>query len=402
MVLEQRFGRLAKLWPALVLRCVQDSVSLLKLQFRPSLQFMSFLAEIATISVKTFRSSSVRRMHIHFPSRTLTPFDQSPQMRCHALIMLRKSLNSAKKALSDSLAKDILKNMKNGLTDKVLPVQRAAAGVRYLTSLDLTLCSYHSKVLIAMFSPEESVTLADVESVIGICIKSLDGSDRLTRQSLAQLVGHMLAATQVLRVSAAPDPPQKGKKGQEDNDGTNPAVSESMKPLLSPGEMLLQLSAHFNKPQLSRKARAGIFDFYFALLTKLGAVFAESNYGLIVNHLMAEVVSNPKNSSTRYDRLFIQKLVGALLRDLIAIRMLSEQGQIAAIQELSSSYAKRWPALMPGQIAPNPTVLAIVLKEIAELLQQLGNAPPPVQVTMISDPWRGTFRITVHLLSMFV
>ncbi|KAF8558426.1 clathrin-coated vesicle protein [Imleria badia] len=304
-------------------------------------QFMSFLAEIATISIKTFRSSS------------------SPHMRCHALIMLRKGLSSAKKALSDSLAKDILKNMKNGLTDKVLPVQRAAAG--------------------------ESVTLADVESVIGICIKSLDGSDRLTRQSLAQLVGHMLAATQVLRVSAAPDLSQKGKKEQEDNDGTNPAVAESMKPLLSPGEMLSQLSVHFNKPQLSRKARAGILDFYFSLLTKLGAVFAESNYGLVVNHLMTEVVSNPKNSSTRYDRLFIQKLVGALLRDLIATRMLSEQGQISAIQELSSSYAKRWPALMPGQTAPNPTVLAIVLKEISELLQQLGNAPPPVQ-DAISEP----------------
>lgn len=63
-------------------------------------------------------------------------------MRCHALIMLRKALSSAKKALSDSLAKDILRNMKNGLTDKVLPVQRAAAGVKYFASPDLTLFSY--------------------------------------------------------------------------------------------------------------------------------------------------------------------------------------------------------------------------------------------------------------------
>ena len=242
-----------------------------------------------------------------------------------------------------------------------------------------------------MFSTEETVTLADVESVVGICIKGLDGSDRLTRQSLAQLVGHMLAATQVLRISTAPDPPQKGKKEQEDNDGTNLSGPESMKPLLSPGEMLSQLSVHFNKPQLSRKARACIFDFYFALLTKLGTVFVESNYGLIVHHLMVEVVSNPKNSSTRYDRLLVRKLVGALLRDLIATRMLSEQGQISAIQELSSSYAKRWPALMPGQTAPNFTVLTIILKEIAELLQQLGNAPPPVQVSAVCGPWREVF-----------
>ncbi|KAF9239616.1 armadillo-type protein [Melanogaster broomeanus] len=306
-------------------------------------QFMSFLAEIASISTKTFRSSN------------------SPQIRYHALTMLRKALNSAKKGLADSLAKDILKNMKNGLADKALPVQRAAAG--------------------------ESVTVADVESVVAICVKSLDGSDQLTRQSLAQLAGHMLAATQVPRVVPMPDHPQKSKKEQEDNDATNSAyaVSENMKPLLVPGEMLSQLSTHFNKPILSRKARAGIFDFYVALLTKLGAVFAESHYILIVNHLMSEVVSNPKNGATRYDKIFIRKLVGALLRDLIATRMLSEQGQIIAIQELSSTYLKRWPALMPGQVAPNSTVLIIVLKEIAELLQQLGNAPPHVQ-DAVSEP----------------
>ncbi|KIJ69624.1 hypothetical protein HYDPIDRAFT_124270 [Hydnomerulius pinastri MD-312] len=315
-------------------------------------QFMSFLAEIATISIKTSRTSN------------------SPQMRFHALTMLRKALTTAKKALSDSLAKDILKNMKNGLGDKALPVQRAAAGV-----------------LIAMFSPEDPVALADIESVVALCVRSLDGSDQLTRQSLAQLVGHMLAATQVPRVVPAPEPSQKGKKEQEDNDASAPAyvVSENMKPLQSPSEMLAQLSTHFNKPQLSRKARAGVFDFYVALLSKLGALFAESNYALIVGHLMSEVVSNPKNSATRYEKLFIQKLVGGLLRDLIATRMLSEQGQIAAIQELSSSYVKRWPALMPGQVAPNSSVLTIVLKEIAELLQQLGNAPPLVQ-DAVSEP----------------
>jgi hypothetical protein len=60
--------------------------------------------------------------------------------------------------------------------------------------------------------------------------------------------------------------------------------------------------------------------------------------------------------------------------------MLTEQGQIGAIQELSASYLKKWPALLTGQIAPNPLTLVVVLKEIAGLLQQLGNAPPPVQV----------------------
>jgi len=59
---------------------------------------------------------------------------------------------------------------------------------------------------------------------------------------------------------------------------------------------------------------------------------------------------------------------------------LSEQGQISAIQELANTYLKRWPAMMPGQMAPSSLALVVILKEVAGLLQQLGNAPPPVQV----------------------
>ncbi|KIK24912.1 hypothetical protein PISMIDRAFT_97684, partial [Pisolithus microcarpus 441] len=301
----------------------------------------------------------------------------SPQMRFHALTMLRKSLENAKKALTDTLIKDIIKNMKHGISDKALPVQRAAA-----------------RVLITMFSLEESVSLSDAESVVALCMKTLDNSDQTTRQALAHLVGHVLAATQMARPVPAPEQ-QKGKKDVENADASTPAyvVSEHLKPLLAPGEMLSQLSSHFNKANLSRRARAGIFDFYFALLTKLGTEFVENNYALIVGHLMLEVVSHPKNNVTRYDRLFTRKVVGALLRDLIAVRMLSEQGQIAVLQELSASYLRRWPALMPGQVAPSSDVLTVALTETAELLQMLGNAPPVVQdavaeplLTLLSHP----------------
>ncbi|KAG1883078.1 hypothetical protein F4604DRAFT_1920974 [Suillus subluteus] len=290
-------------------------------------QFMSFMAETATIAIKTLRSSA------------------SPHVRYHALTMLRKTLVSAKKALSDSLAKDIIKQMKNGLTDKALPVQRAAAAV-----------------LAIVYTPEDSVTLTDVESIMNICVKSLENSDQMER------------------TVAVAEQSQKGKKEQEDSDVSTPAhiVAENTKVLLTPGDMLSQISTQFNKAH-SRKTRAGIFMFYVTLLAKLGPAFVEANYSLLVGHLMTEIVSYPKNGATRYDKLFIRKLVGALLRELIAVRMLTEQGQIAAIQDLSLSYLKRWPALMPGQVAPSSSILTIALEEVAGLLQQLGNAPPPVQ-----------------------
>lgn len=79
--------------------------------------------------------------------------------------------------------------------------------------------------------------------------------------------------------------------------------------------------------------------------------------------------------------LLIRTLVGIILRDLIGVRMLGEQGQIGAIRELSTAYIKRWPAVMPGQTAPTSSAL-VVLREVVRLLKQLGNTPPPGQDTL--------------------
>ena len=237
---------------------------------------------------------------------------------------------------------------------------------------------------------------SDVDTIVTLCVRSLEDADQTTRHSLAQLVAQMLASTQVERKVSIPEPAQKAKKDQDDMDaGLSSAVSAAAdvtKPLLTPADMLGHLSNHFNKPNASRKTRIGIFDFYAALLARLGSSFVESNFSLIVAHLMLEIVNNPRNS-TRYEALLVRSLVGILLRDLIGVRMLSEQGQISAIQELVTAYLKRWPAVMPGQVAPSSLMLVIVLREVAGLLQQLGNSPPPVQV-------RPLFRNAVGLLLM--
>ena len=178
---------------------------------------------------------------------------------------------------------------------------------------------------------------------------------------------------------------KKGKKDDatvdDDPDGPGAAApTEITKPLLGVAEMLALLSTAFNKPSTARKARIGIIDFYAALFVNLGPQFVENNYAAIVRHLLGDIIPHPRNSTTRYEVLLVRKMVGVLLRDLIGVRMLSEQGQIAAIQELSFSYLRKWPALMAGKAAPDAKVLVVALKEVAGLLQQFGNAPPPVQV----------------------
>ncbi|PCH43056.1 ARM repeat-containing protein [Wolfiporia cocos MD-104 SS10] len=319
-------------------------------------QVMSLMIEITTIALKLYRASS-----------------NPVLLRYHALLALEKSLSTAKRAVTDALIKDIIKQMKNALSDKALPVQRAACNV-----------------LILMYPVDEGTRLvADVDAIVALCMKSLEGADQLTRRSLAKLVAHILASTQVERMVPVADTAKKTKKGQSANEdeadsptGVHVPVEEA-KPIMTPHEMFNQLSTHFNKPQASRKTRVGIFDFYSALLTHLGTPFVESQYGLIVGHLMTEIVANPRNSTTRYETLAVRSLVETLLRDLVGVRMLGEQAQIIAIQELSNVYLKRWPAMMPGQTAPSPLCLVIALREVAGLLQQLGNAPPPVQDALV-------------------
>ncbi|KAJ7205156.1 clathrin-coated vesicle protein [Mycena haematopus] len=328
-------------------------------------QFMSFMAEITTTAARTVKSSS------------------TPLLRYHALVALQNALTTASRAVTEASFKDVLKQMRAALTDKCLPVQRGAA-----------------EVIIALYSGADGhppPSAADVEGILAQSVKSLDTADQITRKAHAVLVGHLLTSTQIPRAVVATEPKAAKKEKTDDDVGTPvPAgVGEIVKPTLTVSEMFSYLSNHFNRSALTRKARIGLFDFYAALLTKLGPSFVELQYAVIVSHLTTEIIVGPlgRPVRTRYEGLLVRTLVGTLLRDLVGERMLSEQGQIGAIRELATVYLKRWPALMPGSTAPADAVLVTALREVAGLLRQLGNAPPPVQdavaeplVTLLAHP----------------
>ena len=239
------------------------------------------------------------------------------------------------------------------------------------------------QVLALMFPfGDGAKSLPDVEQIVQLCTRQLDSADQPTRLALSKLVAHVLSSTQTEYAVPLPAPPKQNKKEpglNQDQDNETPAPVQEMKRLLTPQEMLAQLSMQFNKPNITRRTRIGLFDCYVALLNTLGSKFIETNYALIVGHFMTDIISNPRNTGSRYEILFVRGLVDIVVRDLIGVRMLGEQAQISAIQELSNAYLKRWPAMMPGQSAPNQHVLVVALKEVAGLLQQLGNAPTPVQ-----------------------
>ena len=281
-----------------------------------------------------------------------------------------------------------------------------------------------------------SLTLSDLDGVVSVSIKSLsqESIDQVTTASHARLVGTLLALSQVARAAPVDPPKASAKKEKKDgggalgdddddkNDGSglggagSAAEAAMMKPLLTPQEMLVRLSVHWGHShvqkgtqlgQAGRKVRTGITACYAALFSQLGASWVETNFAVVFGHLMNELVASPSQGSSafgrynvgqtvpsasagpaRYDVLLTRSLVGAILRDLVGVRLLSEQAQIGAIQEIASSYLRRWPALLGvgvgrGNVQPTepaPEVLVVALREVAGLVEQLGNAPPPVQV----------------------
>lgn len=288
-----------------------------------------------------------------------------------------------------------------------------------------------------MYTDPDAVPLglSDLDGLVSTSIKSIsqESTDQVTTASHARLVGTLLGLSQVARAIPADPPKGSAKKDKKDggalgdddddkNDGSgvggagSAAEAATMKPLLTPQEMLIRLSVHWGHGhvqkgtqlgQAGRKVRTGITACYAALFSQLGATWVETNFAAIFGHLMSELVAPPSQGGSafgrynvgqttplaatgaaRYDVLLTRSLVGAVLRDLVGVRLLSEQAQIGAIQEIASSYLRRWPALLGVGIGrgnaqptePTPEVLVVALREVAGLVEQLGNAPPPVQV----------------------
>ncbi|WWC67479.1 uncharacterized protein I206_101387 [Kwoniella pini CBS 10737] len=322
---------------------------------------MSFMAEICTSSTKVLKNTNL-----------------SVILRVHAMLAFSKSLQSAGKALPDGLLKDLLKSLRNGIQDKALPVQRACA-----------------EALVSVHTYTSLLQLREtIDMITPLALKSLEGADYLTRRSLSRLLAHFLAASQIPGSGfVAVDSSKKSATKEGEDTSNEPTVMTSAaedrgsKTLLTTVEMLKYLSGPYNRPHTPRKLLNAIIDVYATLFTALGPEYVEAHYPEIVKHILDDLVIFQRGGqSSRYETLATRESVGLLLRDLIGVRLLSEPGQVSAIRELTISYLKKWqPTLLPGQPRMNSQALIIALREVAGLLEQLGNAPPSI-IELLAEP----------------
>ena len=269
-----------------------------------------------------------------------------------------------------------MKALRAGLQDKALPIQRACAE---------TFISLHLYSAACPLQPT-------LESVAPLAFKSLETADYLTRRALSRLLAHLLAATQVPG-SGAPAPdlrkaaPKEGEdQGNEPTVMTSAAEDRTGKTLFTTLEMLKYLSTPYNRLNSPRRLRNAIIDVYATLFSTLGQAYMEGHYAEIVKHIIDEIVMPQRGQSSRYEVLTTREAVGILLRDLVGVRLLSETGQVMAIREWTNSYLKKWQTqALPGSVKTDKYVLVVALREVAGLLEQLGNAPPSI-IELLAEP----------------
>lgn len=293
------------------------------------------------------------------------------------MLAFSKSLHSAGRALPDALVKDLLKALRAGLQDKALPIQRACAE---------TFISLHT---FTVACPLQTT----LDSVAPLAFKSLETADYLTRRALSRLLAHLLAASQEPGSGVVAPEPSKRQAPKEGDDTSNePTVMTSAAPdragktLLTTVDMLKYLSIPYNRPASPRQLRNAIIDVYVTLFSQLGPTYVEAHYSEIVKHVTDELVLPQRSQGSRFEVLTTREAVGLLLRDLIGVRLLSEQGQVMAIREWTNNYLKKWQTqALPGTVKTNKYVLIIALREVAGLLDQLGNAPASI-VELLAEP----------------
>lgn len=286
-------------------------------------------------------------------------------IRVEAMVALRKMLQGAGHGATDLTNKEILKSLKLTILDKALTMRSSSAEC-------LTALVKHTTIVF---------TKAELEASSTLFIKAMDESTFEIRKSVATLIATLLYSKfqgeENLMMASAQSPPPTGPGGK-------PATGNEAF-TLDVNELLSHLSTAYNKPNTSREVRAGLSETYAALLIMLGPSIVERHYGTILKHLLTELVSNPKNTGSRFEILTVREHVEYLLRGVIGARLLSESGQIASIRELVASWLKMWPAVMPGEIEPSEYALISALNETSALLLDLGGAASSIQDILMSS-----------------
>lgn len=249
------------------------------------------------------------------------------QMRIEIMQTLQKVCAGMDTAIANT-HKDIYKATKYCLTDRVQAVRVAAA--RCLREL-----LNHAPFLYTI----------ELESLAALCFRAFDGSNYEVRCAVADLLGNVIAFTQLPpggagRAPGAALPLVAGKPWRVTS--LDEALGVLMSGFLRGGTSFLKGTGEMIKggsSGINREVRVGVTHAYVVFVRCMGGVWLERNLSAFVVHVL-DLVANPKAAASHVDAVYSRKCINFVLRSVIG-KMLGEKAQTSACKELVLLMAKQ-------------------------------------------------------------
>ena len=204
--------------------------------------------------------------------------------------------------------------------------------------------------------------------------KNLKKAKKMTRRASTALEDDDRVVTE--RPASPAPPPKKG----------------AVRMALSLADILRQLSVQYTKTTTPARARAGIAQTYIEVMMRFGSSIVESNYGVISDHFLIDLLSSPGITSNRLRLLTTRKYVRLILEEVVGQKLLGETGQLNAARTLVTGIIKDYPAVIKERAEPPKNTLMGAIHALSSLIKALGSATASLQ-----DPIRdGLLQVLQH------
>ena len=274
-------------------------------------------------------------------------------------------------SLEDPIAKDIWR------------VARAAASVDKAALVQARACQCLQKLVSNTAYFETTGDFENLKSAIWKACETTSAARHAASSCLASALVNAYSEDAVSKMSAKARKPKRSNRNQAvleeaDEENTRPGSPSGKKTTLrlelSLPDILRQLSSQYHRSSTSNRLRAGIAHCYIKVLSGLDSSIVEGNYGHIVNHLTAELLSNASVTHDRYRLLTTRRYVQKILANCIGSRILGETGRLNAAKTLINDVLKNYPQVLKEVPEPSKHALVGVLDALASLIRSLGAA----------------------------
>ncbi|RCN31278.1 HEAT repeat protein [Ancylostoma caninum] len=287
--------------------------------------------------------------------------------------------------------KDVYKAAKAHLADRVMPVRTAA--LQCVTAL------------VPVYPPLYSTEL---EAVVTLCTKALDGSNYEARLAVAKLLGVLLATA----LQPPPPPIAVGKPTANARTAPiRPIPLEDALHLLAGGFLrggiggFLKGGSNCSTATVGgqKDVRAGIAMGYVEFMREMGATWLERNLAVVCRHLLELAakcggIAYTNSPAQAAEAIFLRRCVSYILRATVGT-MLSEQAQITACKylgQLLADYINSFDySVEPGverilgaEAYSSAQAAVVATLELSNLVRQIGTAVTPlfVEASGIMEP----------------